>query len=115
MGCIAINIFAIPNLPFFVCEMVITISNPAPDRDAVGKTIINVSMQGGWVAQLVKRQTLDFSSDHNLAVCGIQPLVGPQVELCAVSLEPAWDSFSPPLFPSPALSLSLSLSLSQNK
>ena len=28
---------------------------------------------GTWVAQLVKHLTLDFSSGHDLKVCGIKP------------------------------------------
>ena len=55
------------------------------------------------MAQLVKCLTLDLGSSHDLTVWEIEP----RVELCADSMEPAWDSFS--------LSLSLSLSLSQNK
>ena len=48
---------------------------------------------GAWVAQLVKRLTLDFGSGHDLAVHEIEPLV-------ELSPEPAWDSLSL-LFPSP--------------
>ena len=44
-----------------------------------------------------ERPTPDVSSDHDLAVRGIEP----RIELCADRAEPAWDS------------LSLSLSLSQ--
>lgn len=62
-------------------------------------------MRGTWVAQLVKHQTLDFSSGHDLMVCEIEP----HIELCNDSTEPAWDSLSLPI------SLSISLSLSQNK
>ena len=62
------------------------------------------------MAQLVDCPILDFGSDHDLTVCGIEPHTG----LWADSTEPAWDFLS--------LSLSLSLSLptgalffSQNK
>ena len=50
----------------------------------------------------VKRPTLNFSSDLDLAVLEFQPHVG----LRAVSVEPAWDSLSPclPLPNSHALS-----------
>ena len=50
------------------------------------------------MAQSVKYPTLDFSSSHDLVVCGIERHVG----LCADSAEPAGDS----------LCLSVSLSLS---
>ena len=59
------------------------------------------------MAQLVKRLTLDFGSDHDLAVCEIEPGVG----LCADTVEPAWDSLSLSLYPFPTHALSLS----QNK
>ena len=62
--------------------------------------------KGTWVAQLVKYQTLDFGSSHDLTVHGIEPHVG----LRADSMEPAWD-FSLPLSTPPLLSLSPSLSL----
>ena len=45
---------------------------------------------GAWAAQLVKGPTLDFSSGHDLMVCGIEP----HVRLCTDSVEPAWDSVS---------------------
>ena len=50
---------------------------------------------GAWVAQLVEHPTLEFSSGHNLTVCGFKPRIG----LRADSMEPAWDS--------PSLSLPL--------
>ena len=43
---------------------------------------------GAWVAQSAERLTLDFSSGHDLTVCGI----GPHIRLRADSVEPAWDS-----------------------
>ena len=55
--------------------------------------------RGAWVAQLVK----------DLTVREFEPRVG----LCTDSTEPAWDSVSLSLCPSPALSLSLFFS--QNK
>ena len=64
---------------------------------------------GTWVAQSVKRLTLDFSSRHDLTV----PEFEPCIRLCADSMEPAWDSLSPS-FSAPLL-LVLFLSLSQNK
>ena len=67
-----------------------------------------------WVAQLVKHPTLDFGSGHDLAVHEIKPCI----RLCADSVEPAWDSLSPPLSVPPllhSLSSSFSLSLKINK
>ena len=60
------------------------------------------------MSQLVKRLTLGFGSGHDLTVCGFEPRVG----LCAGSVEPAWDSLSPPLSLSalPLLALSFPLS-----
>ena len=55
------------------------------------------SWQGAWVSQLVKFQTLDFDSGHDLMVCELETCI----RLCADSAEPAWDS--------------LLASLSQNK
>ena len=49
--------------------------------------------RGAWVAQSGKCPTPDFSSGHDLMVCGFEPLVG----LCIDSTEPAWDSPSPSL------------------
>ena len=67
------------------------------------------NLGGTWVAQSVKRLTLDFCSGHDLTVREFKPLN----VLCADSLEPAWDSLSLSLsLPLPCL---LSLSLSQNK
>ena len=66
---------------------------------------------GPWVTQLVKCLTLDFSSSHDLKVCGIKPRVG----LCADSVEPAWDFLSPSLFVPPLLMCAHSLSLKINK
>ena len=47
----------------------------------------------GRLGGSVKSLAPDFGSGHDLTVCGIQALV----RLCAGSLEPAWDSLSPPL------------------
>ena len=63
------------------------------------------SCRSAWVAQSVKRLTLDFGSGHDFAVCGIEP----HVRLCADSMEPAWNSLCA------ALPDSLSLSLKINK
>ena len=58
--------------------------------------------RGAWAAQSVKHLTLDFSSGCDLTVCEFEPLV----ELCAGSMEPAWDFLSVPLsLPSPAVFL----------
>ena len=48
--------------------------------------------RGAWVAQSVKRLTLDFSSGHDLTVRVFEPLMG----LRADGEEPAWNSLSPP-------------------
>ena len=68
--------------------------------------------RGAWVAQSVRRLTLDFGSGHDLTVREF----GPRVGLCTDSAEPAWNSLSLSLCLSAALShvhlLSLSLSLS---
>ena len=50
------------------------------------------------MAQSVKHLTLDFGSGHDLTVRDIEPHVG----LCADLKEPAWDSLSLFLCPSPA-------------
>ena len=61
------------------------------------------------MAQLVECPTLDFGSDCDLMVHGIET----QVRLCADSAEPAWDSvsisFSLPLPRSLFFSLSLKI------
>ena len=58
------------------------------------------------MAQPVEHPTLvDFGSDHDLTVHGFQS----RVELCADSVEPAWDSLSLSLCSSPACTLSVSL------
>ena len=73
---------------------------------------------GAWVAQLVKRLTLDFSSGRDLIMVR---RFEPRIRLRADSMEPARDSVSLPLsLPLPdscflSLSLSLSLSLKINK
>ena len=65
----------------------------------------NKEYWGAWVAQLVEHPTIDFSSGHDLTVCGIEPHVG----LCTDSMEPTWDSLSPSLSAPPLLEHSLSL------
>ena len=59
-----------------------------------------------WMAQSVKHLTLDFSSGHDLIVCGIKPCF----RLYADSVEPAWDSLSPSAPPLLPLFLSLKIS-----
>ena len=41
--------------------------------------------RGTWAAQSVELPTLDFGSDHDLTVCGVEPWLG----LCIGSVEPA--------------------------
>ena len=59
----------------------------------------------GWLSWLVTRPTLGFGSGQDLTVPVFKPCIG----LCTGSMEPAWDSLSPPLLPPPPSS-SLSLS-----
>ena len=73
------------------------------------RLIKKVQSRGAWVAQLVKRLTLDFSSDYDLTFLEFEPLS----RLCADSVEPAWNCLSPSL--SLSLPCSCSLALSQNK
>ena len=66
---------------------------------------------GAWVAQLVKHPSLDLCPGHDLTVHEFKP----RIRLCTNGAEPAWNSVSPSLCPSPACALSLSLSLKINK
>ena len=61
------------------------------------------------MTQQVKRPTLDFGSGHDLTVRGFKACI----RLCAGSVEPAWDSLSPP--PSLPLPHSHCLSLKISK
>ena len=63
------------------------------------------------MGQSVKRQTLDFSSGHDLTTHGFESRLG----LCADSVKPVWDSLSPFLSAPPQRTHVLPLSLSQNK
>ena len=56
---------------------------------------------GTWVAHLAELLTLDFDSDHDFMVCGIEP----DAVLCTDSVEPTWDSLSPPLSAPPVLTV----------
>ena len=62
---------------------------------------------GIWVAQSAKHPMLDFSSGHDLVVCGFEP----RVRFCAECGACLGFSLSAP----PLLVLTLSLSLSQNR
>ena len=60
--------------------------------EAPGRLLVRISFQkfknedrGAWVAQLVEHLTLDFGSDHELTVGGIEP----PFRLCADSMGPA--------------------------
>ena len=70
--------------------------------------ILKKVIKGGtWLAQSVKRLILDFSLDHDLMVCELEPHLG----LCPESAEPAWDSLSLLcLCPSPTHALSHKIS-----
>ena len=59
---------------------------------------------GAWVAHSVLRPALDLGSGYDLTVHVIEPCV----KLCPDGVEPAWDSLSPSLCPSPTRALSLS-------
>ena len=62
---------------------------------------------GTWVACLVECLTHGFNSDHDLLVHEIEP----SIQVCADSMEPAWDSRSLCSSPNSMCSLSLSLAL----
>ena len=68
---------------------------------------VRVGDRGIWVAQSVKRLTLDFNSGHDLTVCRFKP----HIRLCTDSVEPAWDSLSPSLSAPHPRSVSLSLKI----
>ena len=55
---------------------------------------------GAWVAQLVKRPTLDFGSGHDLVVCEFEPHVGHCADTVTVQSLPRILSLSPSLWPS---------------
>ena len=74
-----------------------------------GATARRQRLRGAWVAQSVKPPTLDFSSGQDLVNCEIEP----PIRLRADSVEPALDSPSPSLCPSPACALSLSLKINK--
>ena len=76
---------------------------------SVGDHDIKPSPQGAWVAQSVKRPTLDLGSGYDLLVHGIEP----HIKFYADSVEPVRDSLSPSLsLPLPRLYI---LSLKINK
>ena len=50
------------------------------------------SLRDTWVAQLVKRLTLDFGSGHDIIVREFEPRVG----LCADSVDPPFPSAPSP-------------------
>ena len=58
-------------------------------RVATGPIKIYTSLWGSRVAESVEHPTLDFSSGHDLEVCGIK--------FHTASAEPAWNSLSPSL------------------
>ena len=55
------------------------------------------------MVQCVGHPTFDFGSGHDPSVWGLSPVLGSEL-----SVEPAWDSLSLSLCPSPLLMLSLS-------
>ena len=61
--------------------------------------------RGAWVAQLVKRLTLNISSECDPVVVGLSP----------ISVKPAWDSLSPSHSAPSLLVLMFSLILSLSK
>ena len=58
----------------------------------------------GWVAQSVEHPTLNFSSGHGPRVMGLS-----STSASSLSMEPAWDSLSLSLCPSPLLACACSL------
>ena len=54
--------------------------------------------------QSVEHLTLDLGSGHHLMICEFEPCM----ELCPDGMEPAWDSVSPSLCPTPTCACSLS-------
>ena len=61
--------------------------------------------RGTWMAQSVKRQTLGFSSDHDLRGVKLSSMLG-----SSLNREPAWDFLSPlPSVPTHAPTISLFL------
>ena len=68
------------------------------------ETLEDTTTRGPWMAQLVKHLTRDFSSGLDLVVHEFEP----HIRLCADGVQPAWDSVSPSLCPSPTRSLCLS-------
>ena len=73
------------------------------------KGILKGKTKGLWVAQLVKRLTLDFGSGHDFTVHSMEPHMG----LCAGGMGPVWDSLSLPLPTLHMLVCSLSLKISK--
>ena len=57
---------------------------------------LKMPIRGHWVAQLVKRPTLNFCSGHDLRVIRLSPALG-----STLGVEPSQDSLSPsvPLHP----------------
>ena len=68
---------------------------------------------GSWVVESVEHLTPDFSSGHDLVLCGFEP----RIRLCSDRVELAWDSLSLPLFLplSPAHMKTLPKTMRQNK
>ena len=77
---------------------------PVRSRWLIGYTLKEITLWGAWVVRSVKGPTVGFGSGHELMVPGFEPHVG----LRAEGVEPAWDSLSIFLCPSPAHSLFLS-------
>ena len=45
-------------------------------EDIKNRSMFKKTLRGAWVAQLVKRQTFDFSSGHDLTVREFEPTLG---------------------------------------
>ena len=73
------------------------------------KSLKMSTCRGAWVAQSVKRLTLDFGSSHDQMVHGLNPRVG----LCVDSMEPVCHPVSPSLSAPPLLAHAHSPSLSK--
>ena len=87
---------------FFSCLPFLT-------RTSMTLMIRNTESGNAWVVHSVKHPTLGVSSSHDLMIHEFEP----HIWLCADSVEPAWDSLSRSLCPSPACSLFLCLQINK--
>ena len=74
-------------------------------KDQDLKRLKQLKTRGAWVAQLVKRPTLDFCSGHDLTVHGFKPRVG-----FVWTVQSLFGILSPSLSPPPSLLQAVSFS-----